>query len=365
MIRGKSYVGCLILVVIYALLGCVIGLQTNKAKVDKTLRFNSEHELTILQLTDLHYGDSDRDNQLNQSITRKLLDLVKPDVVVITGDAISGYAWDKKTKGFYKSNWELFTSPFVEKQTLYAYVLGNHDHQADYNYQQIADLERTNPYSLFKGDSSIDPNSISNYYLEVLSSFKDKKDTPSALLWSFDSKDTGCQHIKESWGCITENQLKWYSETSEALRKSHGQNINGFAFFHIPTPEFLYTWLVGETYGYKLESAGCPKYNTGVISRFSTVGNIKGAFVGHDHNNDFGGFYGNIELVMGRKTGYGSYGPITKNGGRVIKLKEFINDKNELDFTYSHYIITGDGDIYHPEEPIWQGYKDPRFLCAF
>lgn len=42
--------------------------------------------------------------------------------------------------------------------------------------------------------------------------------------------------------------------------------------------------------------------------------NVKANFVGHDHTNDFGGTYTNsqgksIELVYGRKTGYGSYGP--------------------------------------------------------
>ncbi len=33
-------------------------------------------------------------------------------------------------------------------------------------------------------------------------------------------------------------------------------------------------------------------------------------FCGHDHNNYFGGMYNsNLELVYGRKTGYGGYGP--------------------------------------------------------
>ena len=49
-------------------------------------------------------------------------------------------------------------------------------------------------------------------------------------------------------------------------------------------------------------------------------------FIGHDHNNDFNGFYhkGNktIDLHYGRKSGYGSYGPPSDilRGGKVIKL---------------------------------------------
>lgn len=43
-------------------------------------------------------------------------------------------------------------------------------------------------------------------------------------------------------------------------------------------------------------------------------------FVGHNHNNDYGGYYGLTELIYGRKTGFGSWGPYlgTLRGGRVI-----------------------------------------------
>lgn len=34
-------------------------------KVDKTLRFNENHEFTILQFTDLHYGENKNDNDNN------------------------------------------------------------------------------------------------------------------------------------------------------------------------------------------------------------------------------------------------------------------------------------------------------------
>ena len=34
---------------------------------------------------------------------------------------------------------------------------------------------------------------------------------------------------------------------------------------------------------------------------------IKGIFVGHDHVNDYSGYYKNIYMAYGRKTGRGSY----------------------------------------------------------
>jgi len=51
---------------------------------------------------------------------------------------------------------------------------------------------------------------------------------------------------------------------------------------------------------------------------------MRAVFVGHDHNNDYGGYLDNVELVYGRKTGFGYYGPVgnVERGARVIELKE-------------------------------------------
>ena len=46
----------------------------------------------ILQMTDLHYGEGNARDQLNIAIQESLLDLEKPDLVIITGDVVSGYA---------------------------------------------------------------------------------------------------------------------------------------------------------------------------------------------------------------------------------------------------------------------------------
>ena len=49
-------------------------------------------------------------------------------MVVLTGDMVSGYAWDKKEKDFYQKNWKKFTKSFLDYKIPYAYALGNHDH---------------------------------------------------------------------------------------------------------------------------------------------------------------------------------------------------------------------------------------------
>ena len=45
-----------------------------------------------------------------------------------------------------------------------------------------------------------------------------------------------------------------------------------------------------------------------------------------------------IDLVYGRKTGYGGYGPsYFQRGGRVIKLNEYYDENGELQFNYITY----------------------------
>ena len=80
--------------------------------------------------------------------------------------------------------------------------------------------------------------------------------------------------------------------------------------------------------------------NTGLFEAFKKENNMKAVFVGHDHNNSYSGFYRDIELVFGRKGGYGSDGPnYVQKGATVIKVKEHIDEFGNTDFTYKQYII--------------------------
>jgi metallophosphoesterase superfamily enzyme len=62
---------------------------------------------------------------------RKVLELEKPDIAVITGDVISGYAWDGKTEGWYAQHYQNFTKVLYEYNMPWALTAGNHDTQAD------------------------------------------------------------------------------------------------------------------------------------------------------------------------------------------------------------------------------------------
>src|SRR5690349_2424747 len=88
------------------------------------LRFGPDGTFKIVQFTDLHYGELPPQKDVNssivqvysnhsQSIESLILSIEKPDLVVLTGDMVSGYAWDK-TSGWYEKQWNKFTKPFID-----------------------------------------------------------------------------------------------------------------------------------------------------------------------------------------------------------------------------------------------------------
>lgn len=57
------------------------------------LKFHDDH-FKILQLADLHYGGFSEDDALTDALQQRLLDVETPDLVVFSGDLVSGYLWN-------------------------------------------------------------------------------------------------------------------------------------------------------------------------------------------------------------------------------------------------------------------------------
>ena len=308
-----------------------------------SLEFNSNGEYTILQFTDFHLCEDDASDAITLSLMKQMLATVKPDLVVVSGDAVAGYrGWRFELfthHGFFKNCWKKFTAPFAEFNVPYAYTLGNHDADGDLNREQIAILDQTNPLSVRKNSTGME-NSLT-FTFPIYSSKIEGQ--PAANIWMFDTGSLGCAGIEDSWGCIEQPQLEWYDKESLNFKKSYGENINHIAFIHIPIPEYVNVYDNGEFYGVKFDGIGCPHVNTGFFDHVKSNGDITAMFAGHDHNNDYGGFYEDVELVYGRKSGQGSYGNVL--GSRVIKFKEELDSEGKLNVTRSHYVIYANGTI--------------------
>ena len=66
------------------------------------LRFSGQGSFKVLQLTDLHYSADLEDDNLSDAVQSKLLAIEKPDLVVFSGDMVSGYLWNDSGAGWFK-----------------------------------------------------------------------------------------------------------------------------------------------------------------------------------------------------------------------------------------------------------------------
>jgi len=306
-----------------------------------TLQFNSSGYFTIVQFTDVHISTNQVKNNLTQELQRNILSWVKPDLVVLSGDGV--YTSDPVASGWFEDQWNKFTAPMVEAQIPYAYTFGNHDDEGDLTRRQIVRLDQTNPYSL-RNESEGIPDTA-NFRLPVYASQNDSQ--LAAHLWVLDSGAYGCEDVTVGSGCIESDVIDWYDEESQKIKAEHGTNVHHLAYFHIPLPEFLNLYNDEKFYGHAPEKIHCAVKNTGFFEAVKKNGDISAMFVGHDHNNDFGGWYDGVELAYGRKSGYNTYGD--RHGARVVVLKENYDDNgNFVNVTREHYVIDENGNIQVP-----------------
>ncbi|PRP75339.1 hypothetical protein PROFUN_05650 [Planoprotostelium fungivorum] len=303
------------------------------------LNFRADGTFRIVQFTDLHYGEKpfpQRDENTTR-VQNTVLDIERPDLVVLTGDSISGYVWPHQndTIGWARSTWNQMIQPMLSRDIPWAAVLGNHDDQGDASRVQLAELDASYNISLTQmGPSHLLP-SVTNYQLHIYGN----EGRPSTSLWMFDSFNYSCQGV-EGYGCVTPETVQWYRQKSIQTEKKHGR-LPGLAFFHIPFPEYISLWNSQTVLG-SLEDEGvcCSSVNTGLYSAFKERGDVVAAFCGHDHSNDFSGDWYGVQLAYGRKTGYGAYGPPPgwSRGARVIEI-------TEKPFRIRSWIRTEEGDI--------------------
>ena len=129
------------------------------------LTLNSEGKFKILQITDIHYSENDDKDSKTTALLRDLITWEKPDLAVLTGDMVSGYAWDQ-SQGWYAKQWHKWTQAFKDTNQTYMYIEGNHDAQADLSRDEITTLDLGNPLSLTERGPA-EAAGTSNYYKAV------------------------------------------------------------------------------------------------------------------------------------------------------------------------------------------------------
>ncbi len=284
----------------------------------KKLSFNKDGKFKIVQFTDIHavYKQGETDHAYD--IMNKILDIEKPDFVIYTGDVV--------TDNNPKELWKRVTGLAVERNIPFAVVFGNHDSQFNVPRSALMDMVAGLDGCLNeqKSKSMADVYGETNQVLPIYAS--DNALKKSFILYLFDSNSTNdLPNSENHYDWIRESQIEWYIKQSKQLTsENNGVPYPALAFFHIPLFEYVkaYNNPLYKTVGWRLENECIPAINSGLFSAFVDCKDVKGVFVGHDHDNDYVSYYNGIALGYGRFSGgLNTYHTLCR-GARIFELTE-------------------------------------------
>jgi len=225
-----------------------------------------------VQFTDLHYfNNKSKEDQEGIDLITTIVDRVKPDLVIFTGDIIDG-----RYCGAF-SCFENIVKPLIQRKVYWTYVPGNHDDETD----------------LFTREDLLKIYSLPFCASQHSSSFTHSLDVGPMQIYLIDSNgylETSGDHAVYDY--IHKDQIDWYCQ-----HPTRGEV--GVAFFHIPIIEYKTSRVL---VGRRGEEPCTPKHNSGFFSAIQEKRDIHAMFTGHDHWNDFVGELDGIWLGYGRVT---------------------------------------------------------------
>lgn len=314
-----------VLVFIFAIVSLKATAQENMP-----FRFNKEGLFRVAQFTDIHWNDKSPNCAETTATIKYILETEKPDIAFLTGDVVS----DKPAK----EGWMSIAKIFSEAKMPWAVLLGNHDAEQGYTRRQLFEMLDGLPY--YVGQNG--PETLTgsgNYVLPILASGDNEKIV--ALLYGIDSNDYPSNPKNGHYDWIHADQIDWFRLKGKEYKIDNtNKSLPSLVFFHIPIPEFKK--IVGQetTVGIQKEGVASPEINSGFFCAMLEQGGVMGAFVGHDHDNDYVGLYHDIALGFGRVTGANAYGQLER-GSRIILMYEnqnkfdtWIRTKLGPEFTY-------------------------------
>lgn len=307
----------------------IISISLSNLLQAQKLTFNQNGEFKIMQFTDMHYSKGNAKSDTTLILIPKVLDAEKPDLVVFSGDIVTGTV----------EGWDDITKFVIERGIPFAVTLGNHDHENGVSREELA-----NRITSYKFNVNTINNIGGRVLNDVIPVYNHKHNlNVAALIYCFDSGAYSSVDGVGGYAWITNEQIEWYKKQSlQYTIKNNFKPLPALAYFHIPLPEYRTAFDDEKNirYGVRKEDECPSELNSGMFLAMKEMQDVMGTFVGHDHVNDYIVDYYNIALAYGHFSGWTTtYTPKpVMNGVRVVLLKE---DKREFD-TWLHQL---DGTI--------------------
>lgn len=329
----------------------------------KELRFGENGKFTILNISDIQ--DDYPLNYLCKRYIADTIDLVKPDLVILTGDNISGN--DIRTKKTAEKAIREFMDIFEEKGVKVAAVYGNHDVE-DTNASKEFQLSVYQSYSCYVGKRGlVNDDRLGTYNLPILSSSGEKY---AFNLWLTDSGDYNYENDLEGYAAVTKEQIEWYKKQSLALKEANGgEVVPSINFQHIIVPEIfdaltkaekdtegavMFTdpvtkeetyYVLPENAKGALNETPCPPFfNNGQFDAMLEMGDVLATVSGHDHTNAFEVEYKGINIINTPTISFMAY------NGDIVGSRVFVLDENDAE-NYETYIVDYD-DVYEEDNKL-------------
>lgn len=282
------------------------------------LRFGADGKLKILVISDTQDTQWPISNLL--TLIQRSLDESRPDFVVFLGDQLKDYDSDFDGDNL---QWKVekaigdIIAPVERRNIPFAVVFGNHDGGVG-----VSKEEQVKIYQKHKGCMMIDEgdsvSGVGNYNIPVYSS---KDASKIAYNFYFMDSHEGRNGVYES---IKPDQVEWYINTSNALKKQNGgKPVPSVQFQHVPLPAFR--TIIREdliTSGVNNDGIAGPYTDSGLQPAMENQGDVTLAVCGHQHKNTFIGTLNGIDYCSTPGCGFNEYGLGMERAVREIVIDE-------------------------------------------
>ncbi len=341
------------------LAGCFcLSVSAEEKPSENTLHFNQNGRFTILNISDIQDGYPL--TELTKKYIEDTVDSVKPDLVVLTGDNISGY--DVPEEKDAENAIREFMDIFEARGISVAAVFGNHDDEETKSTKEHQ-LSIYEGYSCYVGEKGFCINDrVGTYNLPIM---KSDGSGYGFNLWLTDSGTYNTENDYGGYACVYKEQIDWYKETSAKLKDANGgKAVPSINFQHIIVPEIYDAlsqisfpklgciirkknplsdktrfYVLPEGAKGQLREYPCPPYyNNGQYDAMLEMGDVLATVSGHDHENTFEINYKGIKIINTPTISFYAYNDSTV-GSRV-----FVIDENNPE-NFETYCLTY-SDIY-------------------
>lgn len=212
---------------------CAVALWCSAQAQRPALEFNGEGKFKIAQFTDVHLdlGNPYRQAQAEKTIAqmRYILDAERPDLVVFTGDVVTGKP--------AAEGWKRVLAPVAERNMPVLRGAGaTTTPEQDIPRAGIGRIVTSYAGTLNTLNAD---GELADVVLEIAG-----KKSPAALLYCLDSHDYSTVEGIDGYGWFTQDQIRWYRDRSAAYTggQRRGNRCRRWPFSISPCPNTSPQW---------------------------------------------------------------------------------------------------------------------------